>query len=136
MAACGLVLDNEAVRIAVCLRLRHALCAIHSCGGWVGQEGHHGLVCRRAQGQSLRHHAINDIIWRALLRAGVPNTREPADLFRTDGKRPDGATLVPWSAGKYLAWDATVVHTCAHHTSRLRRRLLVPRRSRRRTAKR
>src|SRR6218665_441891 len=70
---------------------------------------------RRAQGRSLRHHAINDIIhvWRALLRAGVPRTREPAGLFRTDGKRPDGATLVPWSAGKYLAWDATVVHTCA-----------------------
>src|SRR6218665_1926718 len=46
-------------------------------------------------------------------RAGVPSTREPAGLFRTDGKRPDGATLVPWSAGKYLPWDATVVHTCA-----------------------
>src|SRR6218665_1839880 len=49
----------------------------------------------------------------ALLRARVPSSREPAGLFRTDGKRPDGATLVPWSAGKYLAWDATVVHTCA-----------------------
>src|SRR6218665_464362 len=71
LAACGLVLDNEAVRVAVGLRLGHALCAPHSCvcGSWVGQEGHHGLVCRRAQGRSLRHHAINDIIWRALLRA-------------------------------------------------------------------
>src|SRR6218665_1319885 len=73
----------------------------------------HGSVCRRAQGRSLRHHAINDIIWRALLRAEVPSTREPAGLFRTDVKRPDGATLVPWSAGKNLAWDGTVVHTCA-----------------------
>src|SRR6218665_2621958 len=51
--------------------------------------------------------------WRALLRAGILSTREPAGLFRTNGKGSDGATLVPWSAGKYLAWDATVVHTCA-----------------------
>src|SRR6218665_1209962 len=36
-----------------------------------------------------------------------------AGLMRTDGKRPDGATLIPWSAGRYMAWDATVVHTCA-----------------------
>src|SRR6218665_561232 len=83
------------------------------CGSWVGQEGHHGLACRRAQGRSLHHHAINDIIWRVLLRAGIPSTQEPEGLFRTDGKRPDGATLVPWSAGKYLAWDATEAHTCA-----------------------
>src|SRR6218665_3363485 len=80
--------------------------------GW-DRKAHHGLVYRRAQGRSLRHHAINDIIWRALLMAGGPSTRGPAGLFRTDGKRPDGATLVPWSAGNYLAWDATVVHTCA-----------------------
>src|SRR6218665_3224350 len=93
------------------------------CGSWVGQEGHHGLVYRRAQGRSLRHHAINDIIWRALPRAGGPSTREPAGLFRTDGKRPDGATLIPWSAGKYLAWDATDLRWSTHaphHTSRHR----------------
>src|SRR6218665_1902614 len=46
-------------------------------------------------------------------RAGIPSTREPAGLFRTDDKSQDGATLLPWSAGKYLAWDATVVHTFA-----------------------
>src|SRR6218665_3033716 len=104
LAACGLVLDNEAVRVAVCLRLGHAPCAPHSCvcGGWVRQEGHHGLVCRRGQGRSLRHHARNDIKWGTLLRAGVPSTREAWGLFRTDGKRPDGPALVPWSGGKYL----------------------------------
>ena len=32
---------------------------------------------------------------------------------RTDGKRPDGATLVPWRRGRYLAWDATAIHKCA-----------------------
>ena len=64
-------------------------------------------------GRSMRHHAINDVIWRALLRADVPSVKEPAGLFRTDGKRPDGATLIPWAGGRYLAWDATIVHTCA-----------------------
>jgi len=33
----------------------------------------------------------------------------PAGLLRTDGKRPDGVTLVPWEKGK-SCWDVTV--TC------------------------
>src|SRR6218665_2055942 len=27
--------------------------------------------------------------------------------------RPNGDTPVPWARGKYVAWDATTVHTCA-----------------------
>src|SRR6218665_3889930 len=59
---------------------------------------------------------INDIIWCSLQTAqsaDVPSMKEPSGLLRTDGKRPDGDTLIPWSAGRYMAWDATVVHTCA-----------------------
>ena len=41
---------------------------------------------------------------------GVPVTIEPAGLFRTDGKRPDGLTLIPWQSSKSLCWDVTV--TC------------------------
>src|SRR6218665_651445 len=110
IASCGLALDNEAVRVAVGLRLGLDPCGPHvcHCGAEVGPEGHHGLVCRKSQGRSQRHFAINDIIWRALVKAGVPSTKEPLGLFRSDGKRPDGATLVPWSHGRYLAWDATV----------------------------
>src|SRR6218665_1310588 len=69
-------------------------------GNWVGAEGHHDFVWCRSR--SLRHHAINDIIWHALLKADVPSTKEPAGLFRSDGKRPDVATLIPWIGGKYL----------------------------------
>ena len=36
---------------------------------------------------------------------------EPSGLFRADGKRPDGVSMVPWSQGKYLVWDATCVDT-------------------------
>ena len=40
-------------------------------------------------------------------------TREPVGLFRSDGKRPDGATQIPWARGEPLAWDVTVPDTYA-----------------------
>ena len=60
-----------------------------------------------------RHHQINDLIWRELSRAGIPSSKEPSGLSRTDGKRPDGMTLIPWQAGRNLLWDVTVVDTLA-----------------------
>ena len=39
--------------------------------------------------------------------------KEPSGLSRTDGKRPDGSTLIPWSAGKCLVWDVTIGDTMA-----------------------
>ena len=32
---------------------------------------------------------------------------EPMGLFRSDGRRPDGITVIPWSRGKALVWDVT-----------------------------
>jgi len=40
--------------------------------------------------------------------AGIPCTKEPRGLSRSDGKRPDGLSLVPWEAGKPLTSDVTV----------------------------
>ena len=65
-------------------------------------------------GRSTPHQQINDAIWRALKRADVPLTKEPAGLLRGDGKRPDGLTLVPWQSGRSLTWDVTVVDTLAN----------------------
>ena len=28
-------------------------------------------------------------------------------MFRADGRRPDGLTLVPWCRGRFLTWDFT-----------------------------
>ena len=57
---------------------------------------------------------LNDIIWRAVKRAQYPFVKEPVDLSWSDGKRPDGATRIPWTRGKPLAWDITVAETYAN----------------------
>ena len=46
-------------------------------------------------------------------RAQIPATKEPIGLSGIDGKRPDGATFIPWKRGKPLAWDVTVPDTYA-----------------------
>jgi len=114
ISSCGLRLDDEAVRIAVGLRLGARLCEPHQCpcGGSVDPEGTHGLACRRSAGRTSRHHALNDLVWRALGRANVPAVKEPVGLL-ADGKRPDGATQIPWQSGKCMAWDVTVTDTLA-----------------------
>ena len=38
---------------------------------------------------------------------------EPPGLSRSDGKRPDGLTLYPWSNGKNVVWDFTCRDTLA-----------------------
>ena len=80
-------------------------------------RGLHSFVCRTAPGRSARHHAFNDFVARCFASAGTPATKEPTGLFRTDEKRPDGLTLVPWQSGKSLCWDVTVICPLANHTS-------------------
>jgi len=110
IASCGLRLDDEAVRVAVGLRLGFDLCSPHQChcGSLLDARVLHSFVCRTAPGRSARHHAINDLIARSFASAGVPVTKKPIGLFRSDGKRPDGLTLVPWQSGNSLCWDFTV----------------------------
>jgi len=98
------------------LRLGAKLCELHicPCETQVDALGLHSLSCRCSAGRISCHHNINDIIWRALTRAGVQSTKEPSGLSRTDGKRPDGLTLIPWSSGKCALWDVTVIDTFAN----------------------
>jgi len=89
--SCGLKLDDEAVRVAVGLRLGLVLCVPHNChcGSPVDAHALHSFICKRAAGRSARHHALNDLVARSFASAGVPVTKEPIGLLRTDGKRPD-----------------------------------------------
>ena len=91
------------------------LCAPHlcPCGSLVDARGIHGLCCKRSAGRTIRHNTLNDMLCRACVRSGVPPSREPIGLFRSDGKRPDGMTLVPWKVGRCLTWDVTCPDTLA-----------------------
>ena len=115
ITACGLRLEDEAVRIAVALRLGSELGSSHTCrcGSLVEATGVHGLVCKQAPSRVVRHHALNESISRAFSAAGIPVRKEPAGLVQRDGKRPDGCTRIPRRGGKPLAWDVTVFTTVA-----------------------
>ena len=72
--------------------------------------GRHALSCRSSEGTwGVERNHPQDII----LSAHVPSRLEPVGLLRSDGKRPDGVTIVPWTCGKLLVWDATCPDTFA-----------------------
>ena len=79
----------------------------------VDPEDTHGLACRRSANRTTRHHALNDLVWRALGRANVPAVKKPAGLLGSDGKRLDGLTQIPWQAGKCMTWDVMVTDNLA-----------------------
>ena len=76
---------------------------------WRHARARHSFICKRAPGRTIRHHHLNELIARALSTTSIPNTKGPQSLCRSDGKRPDGLTLVPWQSGKPLIWEVTVV---------------------------
>jgi len=69
-----------------------------ACGKDVDAGGLHGLACHRRAPRQQRHSHMNDILWRAIKQ--LPAVKDPVSLVRQDGKRPDGATLLPWTRGK------------------------------------
>ena len=99
----ALRLDDNTLRVAVGLRLSSPLCRPHTCrhcGAEVDCLAIHGFSCRWSQGRYHGHTAINVIIHRALSSAKIPSRLEPSGLYRSDGKRPDGISVVPWRRGK------------------------------------
>jgi len=66
IASCGLKLDDEAVRMAVGLRLGLNFCVPHQCccRALVDASGRLSFVCKQAPGKTARHHALNDVVAR------------------------------------------------------------------------
>ena len=119
---CGLLLENQELRIAVGLRIGAPLCLPHECvcGGTVDALGHHCFVCKKGAGKQIRHSLMNDVIWRSFLKAKRQAQKEPTALSvpivegqAISHKRPDGASIIPWKRGRNVAWDVTVADTFA-----------------------
>ena len=65
------------------------------------------MSCQGCVGRIPHHNQLNSIIKHSLSSAGLPSVLEPQGLSRSDGKRPDGMTIIPWARGRPLVWDAT-----------------------------
>ena len=86
VSSLGLRMEDNVFCVATGLRLG---------GSPVDHQGNHGLHWRKSLGRHPRHSAINDLIKRSLGSAKIPAHLEPAGICRSDGKRPDGATVLP-----------------------------------------
>ena len=106
----GLSLSDDAIRIAVSYCPGCAMCQPYFCvfSAMVNKTGLHGLLCKKNVPRYIRQAQLNDIILRAVKRAQYPSVKEPVGLSCSDGKSPDGATLIPWARGKPFAWDSTI----------------------------
>ena len=111
----GTLLNNNVFRISVGLRLGLNICTPHTCrcGKLVDSKGTHGLSCKYSVGRLPKHAEMNEIIKRTMSTADVPCRLEPVGLVREDGKRVDGMSLITWSRGQTLIWDATCTDTLA-----------------------
>ena len=116
----GLKLDNEQLRVAIALRIGAPISQPHQCRHCqapVDTFATHGLSCRYSAGRQSRHRSVNELIKQAFGSAAIPAATEPPGLSRSDGKRPDGMTLIPWVRGRALVWDYTCVDTMANSNS-------------------
>lgn len=64
-------------------------------------------------GRGASHKELNNRTGTALAETRCVSVRKPAGFTRTDGKQPDGVTVLLLKRGMPITWDMTVIHTCA-----------------------
>ena len=124
----GTRLDNTSLRIAVGLLLGSNICSPLVCVCAVSksvQQGH--MVCLAVSLPVVTSGTTQSMIssnerWHQ--QRLTPAILEPASLSRSDGKRPDGLSIVPWTRGRALMWDFTCPDTLA--LSHLNRAVVGP----------
>ena len=110
-ASLGLKLTNNQLRVAAAIRIGAPISQRHTCvcGTTVDQYAIHALHCTKSSGRHSRHSSCNNILKQAFSTSNIPSVLEPQNLYRIDGRRPDGLTLVPWERGTSLIWDFTCI---------------------------
>ena len=72
------------------------------CGKRVERDGLRGLSFAKSACRFSRHATLNSLIKKTLGSLDLPSVAEPRGLYRTDGKRADGVTTIPWGMGEQL----------------------------------
>ena len=89
------VFDPETFRVAIALQVGSDVCVPHTCSccRLMDAKGIHGLSCTNSAGRHQRHAVLNDVVRRALKRAGIPSILEPVEIDRGDDKKPEGISV-------------------------------------------
>ena len=56
---------------------------------------------------------LHRLFWFVEPSNNIMSRMEPSGLYRSDGKRPDGVSIVPWKCGQLLVWDEKCPDTFA-----------------------
>ena len=97
LSAIGLRMDGDTI-LVVGLHLGGPLCLPHDCqhcGTRLDSPGTHGLSRHKSQGHHSHHATINGLIQKHVSSAGVPAQLELMGVCCLDGKRLDGASIMP-----------------------------------------
>lgn len=109
----GLRLSTQQFHVACSLRLGCSITQEHqcrNCSAPVDRQAMHIMNCKRGTSKKIRHDAINKVISTSMTKNAIPNVTEPRNLMPDSYKLPDGVTLIPFSSGKCLAWDVSVIN--------------------------
>ena len=90
--------DVQQLRISIGFRLGANICVAHTChcAKRVKRDGLPGPSCTLSAGRFSRHATLNSLIKQTLGSLDLHPVLDPLGLCRTDGKRPDGVTMILW----------------------------------------
>lgn len=90
------------------------------------------VSCKLSAGRVHSYHHINDLVWRAMTKAGIPSVKKPHGLVRSNGKRRDDLISIPWVVVSPGMWRSStrshvnrVRHICHCSRSATQRRTIL-----------